>query len=337
MTNPELQAELLIKEREASNMMSRRSPILRTQAIENGAIDSIFGENTTVVSELHQPGRSFKVRGALFFAMNLTYAERKSGIVAASAGNHAGGIAIASRLLKIKSDIFMPGKTPKNKVDLVSELGGEYVQIHPVEGDEFDESLALAQAYAQKEGKVFSSPFDDINVIAGQSTLGVEIHQDINNIGALFVPVGGMGLIAGIASAIKSRDPSIKIIGVEPEHAASLQYARQQGRPTSLRGEFSTFIDGAAVRQVGELPFVLANDLVDDVISVSDGQVRTATTELWGIDKSWSWLVRAELAGALALTGLREYGYIDNDDRKSVAIITGGNLSPERFEREVRV
>ncbi len=337
MASPEQVSELQIKMDEAANAMSRRSPVLRTQVIENDEIRSMFGENTTVVSELHQPGRSFKLRGALFFAMSLTYAERKRGIVAASAGNHAAGIAIASRLLDINTDMFMSEGTPENKVALVDALGGGKVQTHLVKGGEFDEALEAALTYSEKEDKVFSSPFNDLNVIAGQSTLAREIYQDVDNIGTIFLPVGGMGLIAGVAAAIKRRDPNIKIVGVEPENAASLQYARELGKPAPLPGDFSTFIDGAAVRQVGELPFALANDLVDDVITVSDYQVRKVTTELWDIDKSWSWLVRTELAGALALAGLREYGSTDSENKRSVAVITGGNLSQERFEREVRV
>jgi threonine dehydratase len=288
-----------------------------------------------VVSELHQPGQSFKLRGAFIFFKNLTRAQLKAEVGTASAGNHAQGIAYCSKLFEVKSHIVMPVNTPKHKITRVKEIGGDYVEPLLV-GDDVDEALEYAKDYCKKTGAIFSAPFDDINVIAGQATLGIEIYQDLPNIDTVFCPVGGMGLIAGIAAAIKNRNPNVKIIGVEPEGAPSLQYARKIGKPSPLEGEIDTFVDGAAVRQVGEVPFEMTNHLIDDVISVSNTDLRQVITELWDIDKSYSWLVRSELAGGLALTGFRNYGSSSGSEA-TACIITGGSLSRERFESEVRI
>jgi threonine dehydratase len=341
MSNPEqrnaIDPELLKEMRLAYSTISQRdSPLLRTETIRNEWLSQRFGQGTTIVSELHQPGKSFKLRGAYNYFKNLTRAQLDKDVVSASAGNHAQGVARCSKLFKTKSHIFVPKSTPPNKIALIEEIGGPNVKMHR-DGDDFDESLKLAQSFCEEKGSSFSAPFDDLKVIAGQATLGMEIYQDISNIGAVFVPVGGGGLIAGVAAALKNRDPSIRVIGVEPELAGSLQYARKLGIPSALQGEFSTFVDGAAVRQVGALPFEYANDLIDDVMSVSDIQVREVVTELWGVEESWSWLVKTELAGALSLTGLRHYGLSLDSNRVSVGIITGGNLSEERFEEEVRI
>ena len=342
MANPEQRADInpeLLREMSLaySNISGRNSPLLRTETIRNDWTAQRYGHGTIIVSELHQPGKSFKPRGAINFLMGLTRAELDKGIVAASAGNHAQGVALGCRMLRASGHIIVPESTPDNKIDQTEEIGGGWVGVSKV-GKDFDEALEFAQSYCEKIGEVFSPPFDHIKVIAGQATLGMEIYQDIPNIGAVFVPVGGGGLIAGVAAALKNRDPRIRVIGVEPEHAASLQYARELGEPAPLQGEFSTFIDGAAVRQVGVLPFKYANHLIDEVISVSDTEVREVVTELWGVEESWSWLVKTELAGALSLAGIRHYGSSNLDSNKvTVGMITGGSLSEKRFEEEVRV
>jgi len=342
MANPERAADIdphLLKEMSLaySNISRRNSPLLRTEIIRNEWTARRFGHGTIIVSELHQPSKSFKPRGAVNFLMGLTRAELDRGIVAASAGNHAQGVALGCKMLKANGLIVVPKSTPDNKIDQTIEIGGGRVSVRK-QGKDFDEALEFAQSYSKDVGAVFSSPFDDIKVIAGQATLAMEVYQDVPNIGAVFVPVGGAALIAGTAAALKNRDSSIRIIGVEPENAASLQYARKLGGPAPLEGEFSTFIDGAAVRQVGDLPFKYANHLIDDVITVSDMEVREVVNELWGVEESWSWLVKTELAGALSLAGIRHYGSSNLDSNKvSVGMITGGNLSEKRFNEEVRL
>jgi threonine dehydratase len=340
MANPERQvsvSEQLLEEIVlARRVLDRReSPVLRTELIYDKELSSEFEANIWLASEVHQSIGAYKIRGAYNFIYNLTYDQRRSGVVTVSAGNHAQGIALCSNMAGIHSDIFMPENTPPNKVDSVRELGDSHITIIP-KGSDFDKSQKHAKSYSKKIGAIFASPFNDIKVIAGQATWGVEIGEALDEIDMVFCPVGGMGLIAGISTVMKHKNPKTEIIGVEPKGAASLKYARKLGKPSPLKGKIDTFVDGAAVRQVGEVPFRLANHLIRRVISVTTAELRQVTTDLRESQQQEAWLRRAELAGGLAVAGLYRTRALVKG-KNVVCLISGGNLSQERYEAEVRV
>jgi threonine dehydratase len=219
-------------------------------------------------------------------------------VIAASAGNHAQGVALSARKLGIRATIFMPRTTPEIKVLAVAELGAHIELV----GDDYDEACAHAYAEAEGTGAVFIHPFDNPDVIAGQGTLGIEICEDLASPPAvIFVPVGGGGLASGIAATVKAMHPEVKIIGVEPEDAASMKAAIEAGHPVDI-GTTGIFADGVAVRKVGETTFAMCRDLLDDIVTVSVDQVCSAVKTIFEE-------VRAvpEPAGALAVAGAIRY------------------------------
>lgn len=269
-----------------------------------------------------QPTFSFKLRGAYNFMRKLGPKDRARGVVAASAGNHAQGVALAARKLGITASIFMPRTTPEIKVQAVIALGAE---IH-LAGDNYDAACGFAQQAAAQSGALFIHPFDDLDVIAGQGTLGIEIAQQMSHApGAVFVPVGGGGLAAGVAATIKSIFPETKIIGVEPEDAASMRAALAAGRPVDI-GNTGIFADGVAVREVGKLSFRLCKDLLDDIVVVGVDQVCAAVRSIFEE-------VRAvpEPAGALAVAGAIKYREKHQPRGDWVALVSGANVNFERL------
>jgi threonine dehydratase len=273
-----------------------------------------------------QPTFSFKLRGAYNCLRQLDQAQRASGVVAASAGNHAQGIALAAQKLGVEATIFMPRTTPQIKVQAVQALGAHIVQT----GDDYDAACAAAKIFAQERGAHFVHPFDDLDVIAGQGTLGIEITQQMERApGVVFIPVGGGGLAAGVAATIKAIYPDTKLVGVEPEDACSMKAALDAGRPVNI-GATGMFADGVAVRQVGDLTFAMCRELLDEVITVSVDQVCAAVRSVFEE-------VRAvpEPAGALAVAGAIEYAAkypnADADTGDWVAIISGANINFDRL------
>lgn len=270
-----------------------------------------------------QPVFSFKLRGAYCKMSRLSEEQRQSGVVAASAGNHAQGVAMAAQRLKLKATIVMPRTTPLIKVDAVRSLGA-HVLLH---GDSFEEAAAQARILEQEKGLTFVHPFDDPDVIAGQGTIGMEIvRQHPKPLDALFVPVGGGGLLAGVAAYVKYVWPETKLIGVEPEDAACLQLALKRGRRDTL-SEVGLFADGCAVAQVGKEPFRVIRKTVDDVITVSTDEMCAAIKDIFEDTRSI-----AEPAGALALAGLKKY--VENTqvrDQDLLAIVSGANTNFDRL------
>jgi len=273
-----------------------------------------------------QPVFSFKLRGAYNKIVHLTKDQRKKGVVAASAGNHAQGVALAAAKIGIKAIIVMPVTTPAIKVRAVSEIGGENVNII-LFGDRFDESSKHACQLAENKKMTYIHPYDDPDVIAGQGTIGMEILRQVSGpLDAIFVPVGGGGLIAGIGSYIKYLRPDIKVIGVEAEDSACLKAALENGRRVKLK-HTGIFADGVAVSQIGKEPFRIAKQCVDEVITASSDEICAAIKDLFDDTRSI-----AEPAGALALAGLKNYVIANKTKNRSYLVVeSGANVNFDRL------
>ena len=269
-----------------------------------------------------QPCYSFKVRGAYNKIFHLTPREKAQGVICASAGNHAQGVALAAKHLSIAATIVMPVTTPGIKVDAVRALGGEVV----LSGDHFSEAYDHACKLKGEAGAIFIHPFDDPLVIAGQGTIGHELIQQCPDLDMVFVPVGGGGLIAGIAGFVKSLRPQVRIIGVEPEGSDAMRQSTQAGSRVNL-DEVSLFADGVAVRQVGSLTFPLVQAHVDEIITVTTDEICSALKSIYEDTRSI-----VEPAGALAVAGLRRYVSANAiRGQRIVAINSGANMNFDRL------
>jgi threonine dehydratase len=282
-----------------------------------------LGNRVWLKREDQQPVFSFKLRGAYHKMAGLDPQVLARGVVAASAGNHAQGVALAAQRLGTRAVIVMPVTTPKIKIDAVRNLGADVV----LEGDNYDAAYAYARTLADKRGLTFIHPYDDPEVITGQGTVAVELlKQHTHELDAVFVPVGGGGLIAGIAVYIKSLRPEIKVIGVEPDDAASMYQSLKQGRRVVL-DHVGIFADGVAVRQVGEETFRLAREFVDEVLLCSTDEICAAIKDAFEDTRSI-----LEPAGALAHAGVKKY--VEREgwrDRQLVAIASGANINFDRL------
>jgi threonine dehydratase len=281
------------------------------------------GNNVFLKREDEQPVFSFKCRGAYNKMAHLTPAELKRGVIAASAGNHAQGVALAATRLGTRAVIVMPRTTPQIKVDAVRNLGGE-VELH---GDNYDAAHAYARELERKKKLVFVHPYDDPEVIAGQGTIGFEIlKQHPGPLDAVFVPVGGGGLIAGIAVYIKQLRPEVKIIGVEPEEADAMDRSLKARKRVTLE-HVGIFADGVAVRQVGAETFRLCRQFVDEMVLVSNDEICAAIKDIFEDRRSI-----LEPAGALAYAGLKRYAEKRKlKGRNLVAIASGANVNFDRL------
>ena len=266
---------------------------------------------------------SFKIRGAYNKISGLSADQLKKGIIGASAGNHAQGIAVAATRVGVRPTIVMPKTTPDIKVDAVRRLGGEVV-LH---GNTYDDASSHAKQLSAESGAIFIHPYDDEDVIAGQGTVAMEITQQaVGTPYAVFIPVGGGGLIAGMAAWLKNENPDIKVIGVEPDDAPCMYEALKAGERTILE-HVGIFADGVAVKQVGEIPFELAQKLVDEVILVNTDETCAAIKDIYEESRSIM-----EPAGALALAGLKKYVGRENiTDKNLIAVNSGANINFDRL------
>ncbi len=274
--------------------------------------------------------RSFKIRGAYNKISSLTPAQRAGGIICASAGNHAQGVAFSCKKLQIHGDIYMPATTPQQKVSQVRMFGEHYIHIILI-GDTYDACQKEALKHAQKEKKVFIHPFDDKEVIEGQGTLALEILENSESpIDYLFVPIGGGGLVSGILTVFQALSPQTKIIGVEPEGAPSMQQSLAEGKRVLLK-TMDRFVDGAAVRQVGVLPFEICKSDLTEVVRVHEGKICQTILDLYNKEG-----IVAEPAGALAIAAVDLYKE-KLKGKRVVALLCGGNNDiirmPEISER----
>lgn len=275
--------------------------------------------------EDQQTVRSFKIRGAYYLVQSLSDEQRKKGIVCASAGNHAQGVAYACKQLGIKGTIFMPTTTPRQKVSKVEFFGGEYTDVI-LTGDSFDDSFQQAKSFCEENGLKFIHPFDDYLTITGQGTVGLEIEEEMpEEYSHVFMSIGGGGLISGVGSYIKGVNPTAKIIGVEPTGAPSMKESFEQNRLVALE-EIDTFVDGAAVKQVGQLTFKIAKEVVDDIVIVPEGKVCTTILTLYNENA-----IIAEPAGALPIAAL-DYYQDEIKGKTIVCIISGGNNDIDRMQ-----
>ena len=282
-----------------------------------------IGNQVLMKREDLQPIFSFKLRGAYNKIAGLTDAELRNGVICSSAGNHAQGVALAARKRSIRAVIVMPVTTPTIKVDAVRALGGEVV----LKGDAYDDAYAHARQLEDEQQLTFIHPFDDPAVIAGQGTIGAEIlKQAGSDIDAVFVPIGGGGLIAGIAACIKLQHPNIRIIGVEPDDSAAMRDSLAAGEPVSLE-HVGIFADGVAVRRVGDETFRLCKEFVDEVITVDTDQCCAAIRDIFEDTRSI-----VEPAGGLAVAGAKKYVTEHNlSGQKLVTISCGANVNFDRL------
>ena len=294
------------------------TPITKANTLSKELKNNVFLKREDL-----QPVFSFKVRGAYNKISKIKKNGTSRPVIAASAGNHAQGVAYSSKKLGLKSIIVMPITTPLIKINAVKNFGGKVMLF----GDNFDEAFEHAISLAKKENYSFIHPYDDKDVISGQGTIGKEIlEQTESKVEAVFVPVGGGGLLAGIGTYIKSEHPEIKVIGVEPDDAACLDLAIKNNKRLSLK-EVGLFADGVAVKQIGKLTFSLIKEWLDDVVTVSVDEMCSAVQDTFQETRTIP-----DPAGALALAGLKKYAKSKGLKNKNlIAINSGANLNFDRL------
>ncbi|WP_300683414.1 threonine ammonia-lyase IlvA [Nocardioides sp.] len=305
----------------AERTIARRTPLEKSARLSEK-----IGAEVYLKREDQQLARSYKVRGAYNLMSLLTPEELARGVVCASAGNHAQGVAISCARLGAKGHIFVPTSTPRQKRDRILALGGDAVTLTLV-GSTYDESAAAAQAYARDTDATFVHAFDDERTVAGQGTVGVELtDQALTDAGgpldALIVPIGGGGFMGGVATWVKSVWPECRIIGAEPVGAASMKAALRSGGPVTLE-HLDTFVDGASVATIGATPYAIAKELVDEVVEVPVGAICVEMLDLYQTEG-----IIAEPAGALAAAAL---GQIKGLTGRVGVIISGGNNDVSRY------
>jgi len=261
-----------------------------------------------------QPVYSFKLRGAYNKLNQLTDEQKQRGVVAASAGNHAQGVALSAKQLGISAIIVMPRTTPDIKVKAVKKLGAEVLLY----GDSFDVAKEHSELISKEQNRVLIPPYDDIDVIAGQGTLGLELMQQASDLDAVLVPVGGGGLVAGVGAFIKSINPDIKIIAVEAEDSACLTAAQEAGKPVDINN-VGLFADGVAVKRIGDLPFTVINECVDQTITVTTDEICAAIQDIFNDTRAI-----AEPAGAISVAGVKKLHHEGQLPGKKIAVILSG-------------
>lgn len=285
----------------------------KTELMYSSIFSNESGNEIYLKPENLQVTGAFKIRGAYNKISRLSEAEKKRGVIASSAGNHAQGVAYAAQKLGIKATIVMPKTTPLIKVAATKSYGANVV-LH---GDYYDEAYARAKELQEENNYVFVHPFDDLDVIAGQGTIGLEILEDLKDVDCIIVPVGGGGLISGIAAAAKSINPEVKIIGVEPEGAKAMKKSMEKNTVISL-DTVKTIAEGVAVKTPGDITFEIIKDYVDEIVTVSDFDIMEAFLVVLEKQK-----LIAETSGVLPLAALKK---INDKNKKIVCVISGGNI-----------
>lgn len=296
---------------EASGILSNVA--LHTELIHSPVFSEESGNTVFIKPENLQLTGAFKLRGAYFKMAYLSVEEKTRGVISSSAGNHAQGVAFAAKKLGVKATIVMPKNTPLIKIEATRRYGAEVV----LAGDVYDEAYAEARRLEKEQGLVFIHPFDDEDVMAGQGTIGLEILQDLEDVDAILVPIGGGGLIAGIVTAVKALRPDVKVIGVEPEGACAMKKSLEAGHIVSMK-KVDTIADGVAVKNPGEKTFKIIRNLVDDIITVPDTGLMEAFLLLLERHK-----LVAENSGVLTLAALSQLG---SKGWNVVPVVSGGNI-----------
>lgn len=299
--------------------------VYKTPLQKNQILSDRFGCNVYLKREDLQVVRSFKIRGAYNTIRSLSEQELKNGVVCASAGNHAQGVAFSCKQMGIQGKIFMPTTTPRQKISQVKLFGGEFVEVI-LTGDTFDDSFSEAMKYCDQYEMAFIHPFDDPHVIAGQGTVAMEIMNEIDEpVDYVFAAIGGGGLLAGVGTYVKGISPDTKLIGVEPEGAPSMKESLAINDVVTLQN-IEKFVDGAAVKQVGQLTMEICQEIVDDIVLVPEGKVCTTILELYNENA-----IVAEPAGALSIAALNFYRE-QIKGKTVVCIISGGNNDIDRMQ-----
>ncbi|MFQ6386789.1 threonine ammonia-lyase IlvA [Priestia aryabhattai] len=299
--------------------------VVHTPLQRNDVLSERYECNIYLKREDLQVVRSFKIRGAYNRIKKLSPEELENGIACASAGNHAQGVAYACRHLNIDGKIFMPSTTPRQKINQVKFLGKDNVKVVLI-GDTFDDSYEQAIACSEEENRTFIHPFNDVDVIAGQGTVAVEMFNDCEDeIDYVFAGIGGGGLISGVGTYVKSISPQTAVIGVEPAGAPGMQTSLANGNVVTLPA-IDPFVDGAAVKTVGTLPYDISKELVDDIVVVPEGKVCTTILSLYNENA-----IVAEPAGALSIAALDSYRE-QIKGKTVVCVISGGNNDIGRMQ-----
>ncbi|HRX94311.1 MAG TPA: threonine ammonia-lyase, partial [Chitinophagaceae bacterium] len=296
----------------------------KTPLMLNHNLSKKYACNVFLKREDLQVVRSYKLRGAFNMMSALAEEELNKGVVCASAGNHAQGFAYSCKKLKVKGVVFMPIITPRQKINQTRMFGEEYIEII-LTGDSFDDCAVAALQYTEKNEMTFIPPFDDYRIIEGQGTVGVEILEELSDIDHLFIPVGGGGLCAGVGTYFKTYSPKTKIIGLEPEGAPSMYKALQKGEPVTLE-HIDRFVDGAAVKRVGDITFSICKDVLDDMKLIPEGKICTTILKLYNEDA-----IVVEPAGAMSIAALDDFAE-EIKGKNVVCIISGSNNDIDRMQ-----
>lgn len=296
----------------------------RTPLQYNKRLSTLYQASIYLKREDQQVVRSYKLRGAYNKINNLSEAALARGVVGASAGNHAQGLAFSCKIKGIKGVIFMPRHTPKQKIDQTEMFGEGYIEIY-LTGDTFDDCLKEALEYTEANQMTFIPPFDDYDVIEGQGTVGVEIIEDLPEVDLVVLPIGGGGLAAGISYFFRKEKPETLLFGVEPDGAPSMKAAIAGGKPITLE-KISSFVDGAAVKRAGSITFSYCQEYLDRIELVPEGKVCTSILRLYNHDA-----IVAEPAGALTIAAL-DFLAEDIKGKNVVCIISGGNNDIDRMQ-----
>ncbi|MBU9723587.1 MULTISPECIES: threonine ammonia-lyase IlvA [Bacillaceae] len=320
MTEKKIQIEDIIKAHQALKEVVVKTPLQKDEILSER-----YECNVYLKREDMQVVRSFKIRGAYNLMQSLSKEELQNGVVCASAGNHAQGVAYSCKALGVKGSIFMPTTTPRQKVSRVEFFGGPFIEVI-LTGDTFDDAYYKAKEYGEENSMSFIHPFDDYKTISGQGTIGMEILDDTDApISHVFMGVGGGGLVSGVGSYFRSISPETKIIGVEPAGAPAMKSSLDKNEVVTLE-KIDKFVDGASVKQVGNITFEITKEIVDDIILVPEGKVCTTLLGLYNENA-----IVAEPAGALPIAALDFYK--DQIKGKNiVCIVSGGNNDIDRMQ-----
>ncbi len=303
--------------------MRLKKVVTKTPLQFNANLSRKYQCNVYLKREDLQVVRSYKLRGAYNMMSTLPAEQLAKGVVCASAGNHAQGFAFSCKKLNVKGVVFMPIITPNQKVRQTEMHGENNIEIKLV-GDTFDDCAIAAKKFTEENGMTFIPPFDDYRIIEGQGTVGVEILEELSDIDYLFVPIGGGGLSAGVGSYFKTYSPRTKVIGLEPEGAPSMTEALKAGHPVTLP-EIDRFVDGAAVKRIGDLTFSICKEVLDDMRLVPEGKVCSVILKLYNEDA-----IVVEPAGALSIAALDDLAH-DIKGKTVVCIVSGSNNDIDRM------
>ena len=287
--------------------------IRETNLVHSPALSNACGNNVYLKPENMQVTGAYKIRGACYKISTMSEADKAKGLITASAGNHAQGVAYAARAAGVRATIVMPTTTPLVKVNNTKDYGATVI-LH---GETFDDAAAKAMSLSAEEGMTYIPPFNDLSVATGQGTIAFEIFQSLPNVDVIFVPIGGGGLAAGVSTLAKLLNPNVKVIGVEPKGAASMKASVEAGSVVTLP-TISTIADGVAVKTPGDLVFPYIQKNVDDIITIDDNELVGAFLDIMEKHK-----MVVENAGLLTVAALH---HLDCKDKNVVSILSGGNM-----------